>query len=57
VAGRRGHPRRYPDKLPADKAYDYKRLRRAEVRRHGMVVRVARKAVESSQRLGGTAGS
>jgi transposase len=51
VAGKRGRPRRRPDKLHADKAYDHKRLR-AEVRRRGIAVRIARKGVESSQRLG-----
>jgi transposase len=51
VSGRRGRPPRRPDKLHADKAYDHKRLR-AEVRRRGITVRIARKDVESSQRLG-----
>jgi transposase len=51
VAGRRGRPRRRPDMLHADQAYDHKRLR-AEVRRRGIAVRIARKHVESSQRLG-----
>lgn len=48
---RRGRPRRRPAKLHADKAYDHKAIR-AEVRRRGIVVRIARKGVESSQRLG-----
>ena len=51
VAGRRGRPRRRPDKLHADKAYDHRQLR-AAVRARGIAVRIARKAVESSQRLG-----
>ena len=51
VAGKRGRPRRRPDKLHADKAYDHKQLR-AEVRRRGIAVRIARKGVESSHRLG-----
>ncbi|MER7894559.1 hypothetical protein ABTX15_32815 [Micromonospora sp. NPDC094482] len=51
VRGRRGRPRRRPGKLHADKAYDHKAIR-AEVRRRRIVVRVARKGVESSQRLG-----
>ncbi|MEV4131655.1 transposase [Dactylosporangium sp. NPDC049742] len=38
-------------KLHADKAYDHKALR-AQVRRRGITVRIARKKVESSQRLG-----
>jgi transposase len=51
VRGRRGRPRQRPDKLHADKAYDQKAIR-AEVRRRGIGVRIARKGVESSQRLG-----
>lgn len=51
VSGRAGRPRRRPAKLHADKAYDHKTLR-AEVRRRGITVRIARKKVESSQRLG-----
>ncbi len=51
VAGRVGRPRRRPGKLHADKAYDHRALR-AEVRRRGITVRIARKKVESSQRLG-----
>jgi transposase len=37
--------------LHADKAYDHRHLR-SEVRRRGITVRLARKKVESSQRLG-----
>lgn len=48
---RGGRPRRRPDKLHADKAYDVPWLRR-EVARQGIKVRIARKGVESSQRLG-----
>jgi transposase len=51
VRGRRGRPRRRPDKLHADKAYDQRPLR-AAVRARNIVVRIARKAVESSTRLG-----
>lgn len=40
-----------PDKLHADKAYDVRALRE-EVRRRGIKVRIARKGVESSKRLG-----
>ena len=47
----RGRPRQRPAKLHADKAYDQPVLR-AEVRRRGIAVRIARKGVESSQRLG-----
>jgi hypothetical protein len=51
VSGKRGRPRRRPAKLRADKAYDDKALRTA-VQARGIAVRIARKAVESSQRLG-----
>ena len=47
-AGRR---RWRPGKLHADKAYDSRGLR-AEVRRRGIGVRIARKGIESSDRLG-----
>ncbi len=49
--GRRGRPRRRPDKLHADKGYDYRRCRDACVAR-GVKHRIARKGVESSERLG-----
>jgi transposase len=51
VRSHRGRPRRRPGKLHADKAYDQPRLR-AEIRRRGIAVRIARKGVETSQRLG-----
>lgn len=51
VRGPRGRPRHRPAKLHADKAYDVPVLR-AEVARRGITVRIARKGVESSQRLG-----
>ena len=51
IRNRRGRPRRRPVKLHADKAYDQPALRR-EVRRRGITVRIARKGIESSQRLG-----
>lgn len=51
VRGRRGRPRHRPAKLHADKAYDVRALR-DEVRRRGIAVRIARKGVESSERLG-----
>ena len=47
----RGRPRRRPDKLHADKAYDYPANRRACRRRH-IMPRIARRGIESSQRLG-----
>ena len=49
--GRRSRPRRRPDKLHADKAYDAK-ARRLECRAHGIVPRIARKGIESSEKLG-----
>ena len=51
VKGPRGRPRKRPEKLHADKGYDYQRCRRFLDRR-GIKARIARRAVESSQRLG-----
>lgn len=51
VKARRGRPRQRPDKLHADKAYDYRRCRRA-CRQRGIEPRIARRGVESSERLG-----
>jgi transposase len=47
----RGRPRKRPEKLHADKAYDNRRCRSALTRRR-IKVRIARKGVESSERLG-----
>jgi transposase len=47
-AGRR---RKRPDKVHADKGYDYPRCRRALTTRH-IRVRIARKGIDSSERLG-----
>ncbi|MFI6093769.1 IS5 family transposase [Streptomyces sp. NPDC051218] len=44
-------PRRRPAKLHADKGYDYDHLRRW-LRKRGIRHRIARKGIESSQRLG-----
>jgi transposase len=49
--GGRGRPRKRPEKLHADKAYDSKRCRSA-LSRGGIKVRIARKSIESSERLG-----
>jgi transposase len=49
--GRPGRPRRRPAKLHLDKGYDYPRCRRA-LRRRGIIPRIARRGIESSQRLG-----
>jgi transposase len=46
-----GRPRKRPAKLHADKAYDYDHCRRA-ARRRGIVPRIARRGIESSERLG-----
>ena len=47
----RGRPRKRPGKLHADKAYDIPRCRRF-LRRRRIKVRIARKGVDSSARLG-----
>jgi IS5 family transposase len=51
IRSRRGPPRRRPAKLHADKGYDYDHLRRW-LRKRGIRHRIARKGIESSQRLG-----
>jgi IS5 family transposase len=51
VAGRRGRPRRRPNKLHADKGYDHRRCRR-ECRVRGILPRLARRGIDSSERLG-----
>ncbi|UAK30498.1 Scr1 family TA system antitoxin-like transcriptional regulator [Nocardia asteroides] len=51
VRSRRGPRRRKPAELHADKAYDTAELRQW-VRDRGIAVRIARKGIESSQRLG-----
>ena len=51
VAGLPGRARKRPAKLHADKGYDYKRCR-AYLRRGGIASRIARRCVESSERLG-----
>jgi transposase len=48
---RRGRPRQRPVKLHADKGYDYPRCRRA-LRRRGIIPRIARRGIESRERLG-----
>ncbi len=47
----RGRPRRRPVKLHADKGYDYPRCRRA-LRSRGIIPRIARRGIESRERLG-----
>jgi IS5 family transposase len=46
-----GRPRRRPEKLHADKAYDSRALRRA-LRQRGIEPRIARRGFDSSERLG-----
>ena len=51
VKGSRGRPRKRPEKLHADKGYDYQRCRRF-LHRRDIKARIAGRAVESRQRLG-----
>jgi transposase len=51
IKGAKGRPRKRPDKLHADKGYDYPRCRRS-LRKRGIKARIARRGVESSERLG-----
>ena len=51
VRGRRGRPRRRPDKRHADKGYDHRRCRR-ECRARGIAPRIARRGTDGSERLG-----
>jgi transposase len=46
-----GRPRQRPAKLHADKGYDCSRCRRA-CRKRGIVPRIARRGIESGERLG-----
>jgi transposase len=46
-----GRRRKRPEKLHADKGYDYRRCRQALTKRH-ITVRIARTGVESTERLG-----
>jgi transposase len=49
--GRPGRPRKRPAKLHADKGYDFPRCRR-HLRRRGIIARIARRGIDSSQKLG-----
>ncbi len=49
--GRPGRPRKRPKKLHADKGYDFSRCRKA-LRKRGIKSRIARRGVDSSERLG-----
>jgi len=46
-----GRPRKRPRKLHADKGYDFPRCRKA-LRKRGIKARIARRGVDSSERLG-----
>lgn len=46
-----GRPRRRPEKAHADKGYDYRKCR-AACRTRGILARIARRGLESSERLG-----
>jgi transposase len=49
--GRPGRPRRWPEKLHADKGYDYPRCRDA-CRKRRIKHRIARRGIESKDKLG-----
>jgi IS5 family transposase len=51
IKGLQGRPRQRPVKLHADKGYDYPRCR-AACRKRGITPRIARRGIESSERLG-----
>jgi transposase len=46
-----GIPRRWPDKIHADEGYDFPRCRNT-LRQRGIEARIARRGVDSSERLG-----
>jgi transposase len=51
VRGKVGRPRRRPEKLHADKAYDFPVARR-QLRQRGILARIARRGIDSSAKLG-----
>lgn len=51
VRQRRGRPRKRPDKLHADKGYDFDRCRK-DLRRRTITPRIARRGIDSSEHLG-----
>jgi transposase len=51
VKGTRGRPRKRPEKLHADKGYDYPRCRKS-LRERGIASRIARRGIEKSCGLG-----
>ena len=52
VRGQRRHRRQRPERLHADQAYDDQGLRRG-LRERGIIPRIARRGLESRERLGG----
>ena len=51
IRQRRGRPRHRPSKLHADKAFDFPRCRKA-LRHRRIIARMARRGIDSSERLG-----
>jgi IS5 family transposase len=51
VPGTPGRSRQRPDKVPADKGYDYAHCRES-LKRRGIAARIARRGIESSEKLG-----
>ena len=51
IAGARGRPRRWPDRLHADKGYDFARCRE-HLKLRGIKDRIARRGIERNDRLG-----
>jgi IS5 family transposase len=51
VRGLPGRPRRWPERLHADKGYDFHRCRE-HLKRHGIQERIARRGIERNDRLG-----
>jgi len=51
IGGKRGRPRRWPEKLHADKGYDFARCR-AHLKRRGIKDRIARRGAERNDRFG-----
>ena len=49
IGGLQGRPRKRPDKVHADKGYDYPHLR-AYLRRKGIAPRIARRGIDSRER-------
>ena len=51
IRKRRGRPHKRPKKLHADKGYDFPRCREA-LKKRGITPRIARRGIESSEKLG-----